>query len=117
MNNIASAMREREKAFETQYKLSAELQFKVRARRDRLFGEWAAKKIGLDGEKAKAYAIEAAQLDLEEAGDENLIRKVVTDLNRANIQISDQEMIAVLLKAQHDAVASYTEDLEKNNCL
>jgi hypothetical protein len=110
MSNIARSIREREQAFEAQYKLNEEQNFKIRARRDRLFGAWVAEKIGLSGEAAKTYAIEAAQLDLEKAGDENLIEKVVADLKAAEQSVSNDELLSALTTALIEAQKQYSSE-------
>ena len=70
----------RENAFEAKFARDAELQFKVAARRNRLLGLWAADKLGHAGDAADAYAKTIVAADFEEAGDEDVIRKLVADL-------------------------------------
>ncbi|MFZ4690084.1 MAG: DUF1476 domain-containing protein [Polymorphobacter sp.] len=72
---------ERETAFENKFAHDADLRFKVAARRDKLVGLWAAAKLGLSGDAADAYAKSVILADLEEAGDEDVVRKLVADLN------------------------------------
>jgi hypothetical protein len=71
----------REKAFEDKFAHDAELQFKVAARRNKLLGVWAGKLMGLTAEESDAYAKSVIQADFEEAGDEDVIRKVLGDLS------------------------------------
>ncbi|NVJ91920.1 MAG: DUF1476 domain-containing protein [Methylocystaceae bacterium] len=110
MNDIASVIKQREQAFEAQYKLDEEHNFKIRARRDRFFGTWAAEKIGLDGTQAEKYAIEAAQIDLEAAGDANLIDKVVADIKEAGKTVSNDELLAAMTDALQKAQQTFKED-------
>ncbi len=70
----------RENAFENKFAHDAELQFKVIARRNKLLGLWAAERLGLTGEAAETYAKSVVAADFEEAGDEDVIRKLVADL-------------------------------------
>ncbi len=70
----------RENAFENKFAHDAETQFKIDARRNKLLGLWAAELLGKSGEDAAAYAVEVIKSDFEEAGDEDVIRKVVADL-------------------------------------
>ncbi len=70
----------RENAFENKFAHDAETQFKIDARRNKLLGLWAAELLGKSGEEAAAYAVEVVKSDFEEAGDEDVIRKVVADL-------------------------------------
>ena len=79
----------RENAFENQFAHDADLQFKVAARRDKLIGLWAAAKLGHSGDAADAYARSVILTDLEEAGDEDVIRKLVADLAGAGVVEAD----------------------------
>jgi hypothetical protein len=71
---------ERENAFESKYAHDAEMQFKADARRNKLLGLWAAELMGKTGEAASAYASEVIKSDFEEAGHEDVYRKVSGDL-------------------------------------
>ena len=75
-----SSMDDRKKSFENKFAHDAELQFKVEARRNRLLGEWAGDLLGKSGDERKAYATEVVKADFEEAGDEDVFRKVDGDL-------------------------------------
>ena len=75
-----STFDERERGFEAKYAHDAEMQFKAEARRNRLLGLWAAEKMGLAGDAADAYAKEVVLSDFEEAGHEDVVRKVAGDL-------------------------------------
>jgi hypothetical protein len=80
---------DRERAFETKYARDEEMMFRVVARRNRLLGQWAAEKMGLTPEETDAYAKAVVQADFEEAGDEDVIRKVLGDLTSAGVEIDD----------------------------
>ncbi len=80
---------DRQKAFEAKYARDQEMQFKIIARRNRLLGMWAAAKMGLTDAEADAYAREVIRSDFEEAGDEDVIRKLLGDLTSAGIDIDD----------------------------
>jgi hypothetical protein len=75
----------RKDAFENKFAHDAETQFRILARRDRLVGEWAAGFLGLDATEAQAYAKSVVIADLEEAGDEDVVRKLVADLAEAGV--------------------------------
>ncbi len=75
----------REQAFENRFAHDAELQFNVAARRDKLLGLWAAEKLGLTGDAAAAYAGSIVSVDLEEAGFEIVVRKLVADLAATSV--------------------------------
>lgn len=75
-----STFEDRENAFESKYAHDAEMQFKAEARRNKLLGLWAAELLGKSGDEAQAYAKEVIKADFEEAGDEDVYRKVAGDL-------------------------------------
>ena len=77
---------DREKAFENKFARDEEVQFKVMARRNRLLGQWAAGKMGLTPEETDSYAREVVQADFEEAGDDDVLRKVLGDLTSAGVE-------------------------------
>ena len=80
---------DREKAFENQFARDEEMQFRITARRNRLLGEWAADKMGLTPEERESYAKSVVQADFEEAGDEDVVRKVLGDLTSAGVDADD----------------------------
>jgi hypothetical protein len=80
---------DRERAFEGQYARDQETQFKIVARRNRLLGQWAAKKMGLTEAEADAYARDVIRADFEEAGDEDVIRKLLGDLISAGVEVDE----------------------------
>jgi hypothetical protein len=71
---------DRENAFEAKFAHDSEMQFRAEARRNKLVGLWAADLMGKSGDAAAAYAMEVVSADFEEAGDEDVVRKVVADL-------------------------------------
>jgi len=75
-----SSMKDRENAFENKFAHDAEMQFKAEARRNKLLGLWAADLLGKSGGDAEDYAREVIKSDFEEAGDEDVYRKVAGDL-------------------------------------
>jgi hypothetical protein len=87
---------DRERAFETKFARDEEMQFRIIARRNRLLGEWAAKLMGLSDVESEAYAKDVVRADFEEAGDEDVIRKVLGDLIGAGVDSSDGEVRAAL---------------------
>ena len=90
---------DREKAFENMFAHDQEMQFRIQARRNRLLGEWAAVKMGLTPEETDAYAKSVVQADFEEAGDEDVIRKLVGDMTQAGVDI-DEAGVRVALEEQ-----------------
>ena len=85
-----SSFDEREKSFEKKFAHDQELQFKVSARKNKYIGEWASKILGHDKEKEKEYIQSVIKADFEEAGDEDVFRKIKDDLK--NIDISDKDI-------------------------
>ncbi|WP_395613204.1 DUF1476 domain-containing protein [Allosphingosinicella sp.] len=83
---------DRERAFESMYARDQEMQFKIHARRNRLLGQWAAKKMGLTEAEADAYAKEVIRSDFEEAGDDDVVRKLLGDLTAAGVEV-DEDLI------------------------
>ena len=71
---------DRENAFESKYAHDPEMQFRAEARRNKLLGLWAADLLGKTGDDAAAYAMEVVTADFEEAGSEDVVRKVAADL-------------------------------------
>jgi hypothetical protein len=104
-----SGFDERKKGQEAKFALDAELRFKAEARRNKLLGIWAAELMGLGADEAKAYAAEVVAADFEEAGDEDVFRKVSADIRAKGLAIGDdtvrQKMAALLLTAQEQVAA------------
>ena len=76
---------DRERAFESKFARDEEMTFRVTARRNRLLGQWAAAKMKLTPEETDAYAKAVVQAEFEEAGDGDVIRKLVGDLTAAGV--------------------------------
>ena len=79
----------REEGFEKKFAHDEELKFKAMARRNKLLGLWAASELGKTGADADAYAKEVVLADFEEAGDNDVVRKVVKDLAGKNVSEQD----------------------------
>ena len=92
MTNFA----DRERAEEAKFARDEEMQFRVAARRNRLLGGWAAEKMGLTAVEAEAYGKAVIQADFEEAGDEDVIRKLLGDLTAAGVQVDEAEIRSAL---------------------
>lgn len=71
---------DRENAFETKFAHDADMQFRAEARRNKLLGLWAAELLGKSGDDAAEYAMSVVSADFEEAGIEDVVRKVAADL-------------------------------------
>lgn len=88
--------RDRERGEEAKFAMDENTAFRIAARRNRLLGHWAAEKMGLTAEETDAYAKEVIQADFEEAGDGDVIRKVLGDLTAAGIDIDEAGVRAAL---------------------
>jgi hypothetical protein len=82
----------REEGFERKFALDEEMRFRANARRNRLLGHWAAEKLGLTGAEADAYAKAVVASDFEEAGDEDVFRKVRKDFDAKGVDQSDHQI-------------------------
>ncbi len=87
-----SGFDKREEGFEKKFAHDEELRFKAGARRNKLLGLWAAEKLGKSGAEAEAYAKEVVASDFEEAGDEDVFRKVRKDFDAAGVAQSDHQI-------------------------
>lgn len=88
-------------AFENKYAHDAEMQFKAEARRNKLLGLWAADLMGKTGDDAAAYAREVVKADFEEAGDEDVYRKVAGDLgDKAEEATIRAKMVELMAEAK-----------------
>ena len=80
---------DRERAFETKFALDEEMAFRVTARRNKLLGQWAAGLMKLTPEETDAYSKAVVQAEFEEAGDEDVVRKLLGDLTAASVEIDE----------------------------
>ncbi|MBT0669817.1 DUF1476 domain-containing protein [Novosphingobium profundi] len=87
----------------SQLEQEAEIQFRIQARRNRLVGEWAAARMGLSDAETEAYAKSVVQADFEEAGDEDVIRKLLGDITAAGVDTTEGEVRAALDAKQVEA--------------
>ena len=95
----------REEGFEKKFAHDEELQFKANARRNKLLGLWAAEKLGLTGAQADAYAKEVVMADFEEAGDQDVFRKIRKDLDAKKVAASDLDIRRAMDELMAEAVA------------
>ncbi|MCW1381359.1 DUF1476 domain-containing protein [Novosphingobium sp. KCTC 2891] len=94
---------DRERAEEAKFARDEEMHFRINARRNRLLGQWAAERMGLDAAETEAYAKSVVQADFEEAGDEDVIRKLLGDLVSAGVEIDESEIRTALEARSVDA--------------
>lgn len=96
---------DREKAYEAKFAHDADKEFRVTARRNRLIGLWAAERLGLTEAEGQAYAKSVVQADFEETGDEDVIRKLIGDLLKGGVDVSDIEIREMLSRKESEARA------------
>ena len=82
----------RQEGFEKKFAHDEEMRFKAMARRNKLLGLWAAEKLGLSGAAADEYAKSVVRVDFEEAGEEDVFRKVRTDFDARKVDQSDHQI-------------------------
>jgi hypothetical protein len=87
-----SGFDDREKGFERKFAHDAELKFKAESRRNKMLAEWAGAKMGLSGEEIESYIKDVRRSDLEEAGDDDVFRKVRADFDAKGTAVSDDEL-------------------------
>ena len=90
---------EREKSFEKKFQMDEELQFKIAARSNKYLGEWAGSMLNKNEEEKKNYIQEIIKSDLEEAGQEDVFRKVKKDFQTASISVEETEIRNQMEKA------------------
>lgn len=94
----------REEGFEAKFARDETLRFKAEARRNKLLGLWAAEKLGKTGEAAQEYAKAVVAADFEEAGDEDVFRKIRSDFDAAGITESDHQIRRTMTELMATAV-------------
>jgi hypothetical protein len=87
-----NSMKDRKDAFEKKFAHDEELRFKAMARRNKLLGLWAAEKMGKSGAEAESYAKEVVMSDFEEAGEDDVFRKIRRDFDARGVDQSDHQI-------------------------
>ena len=100
-----SSFDKRKEGFENKFARDEELRFKATARRNKLLGLWAAEKLGKSGDDAQAYAREVIRADMQEAGEEDVFRKVRADFDAAKVEQSDHQIRRTMQELMAEAVA------------
>jgi hypothetical protein len=101
-------MRDRQEGFEKKFAMDEDTKFRAMARRNKLLGLWAAEKLGKSGEDADAYAKEVVRADFEEAGDDDVLRKIRADFDAAGVAQSDVQIRGVM----NDLLATAVEQIK-----
>lgn len=87
-----SGFDEREKGFEKKFAHDAELKFKSESRRNKMLAEWAGAKLGMNADEIASYIKEVRRSDLEEAGDDDVFRKLRADFDAKGVSITDDQL-------------------------
>ena len=103
---------DRERAYEAKFAHDEEMNFRILARRNRLLGEWAARKMELSDEEMSSYAKDVVRSDFESAGDDDVIRKVLGDLTSAGIETDETEIREAL---GHKMVEARRQIIQENS--
>jgi hypothetical protein len=102
-----AGMDDRKDAFEKKFAHDEALQFKATARRNKMLGLWAAEKLGKSAEDAEAYAKSVVMADFEEAGDDDVLRKIKADLAAGGVEQSDHQ----IRRTMDELMAQAVEDI------
>ncbi|RWO19274.1 DUF1476 domain-containing protein [Mesorhizobium sp.] len=105
-----SSMRDRQEGFEKKFAMDEDTKFRAMARRNKLLGLWAAEKLGKSGEDADAYAKEVVRADFEEAGDDDVLRKIRADFDAAGVAQTDVQIRGVM----NDLLATAVEQIKNS---
>ena len=95
----------REKAFENKFARDADLKFKAESRRNKAVAEWAAGKLGITGDAVADYVKAVRRADLEEKGDDDVVRKIKKDFADKGVAVSDDEIKEKMIESLAKAVA------------
>ena len=95
----------REEGFEKKFALDEEQKFKAEARRNKLLGLWVAEKLGLSGEAANTYAKDVVAAEFQEAGDADVVRKVMGDLKAKGVAMTERELLVKMDELTAQAIA------------
>ena len=104
-----TSMKDRQDGFERKFAHDEELRFKATARRNKMLGLWAAEKLGKTGEAAEDYAKEVVKSDFEEAGDDDVFRKLREDFDAAGVEQSDHQ----IRRQMEELLAQAAEQISK----
>jgi len=112
---MADAFKDREKGEEFRFEMEQELRFKAESRRNRLLGEWLAHKFGLTSDDHKAYVKEVIASDLKEPGIEDVLGKVMKDIEDRGAKITEAELRAEMDRLFAVAVEQLKTDFKPDS--
>ena len=100
---MTNSFSDREKGFEAKFKLDQETEFAITARRNKLLGLWLGEKLGLNDSEISEFAASVVASDLEEPGDEDVIRKCMADIKERGADISDEDIRNKIIEFSEEA--------------
>jgi len=100
---MINSFNDREKGFEAKFKLDQETEFAITARRNKLLGLWLGEKLGLNDSEISEFAASVVASDLEEPGDEDVIRKCMADIKERGADISDEDIRNKIIEFSEEA--------------
>lgn len=103
---------DRERAYEAKFAHDEEMNFRIVARRNRLVGEWAARKMDLSEEETASYAKDVVRSDFESAGEDDVVRKVLGDLTSAGVDVEETEIREAL---GHKMIEARRQIIQENS--
>ena len=103
---------DRERAYEAKFAHDEEMNFRIIARRNRLVGEWAARKMDLSDEESSSYAKDVVRSDFESAGEDDVVRKVLGDLTSAGVEVDETEIREAL---GHKMIEARRQIIQENS--
>ncbi len=110
---MADTFRDREKGYEAKFKMDEEHRFKAEVRRNKLIGQWAAERMGLAGTDKDNYAKEVVAADFEEAGSDDVVRKLMADFQSHKITIREDEIRAEMTRLYGTALEEIAKEFPK----
>ncbi len=108
---MRSGIADREEAIEKKFQHDSEMAFKVRARRNRLFGFWAGEQLGYEGAELESYATRIVIFSVQSPGDESLIKMVLKSFRDSNVDYSEHQIQKQLNYFHADAQKEFLEPL------
>lgn len=94
---------DRERAFEAKFADDEEMKFRIMARRNKLLGQWAARRMSLTDAETESYATDVVRSDFEETGDEVVVRKILGDLTAAGVDCDESVVTEALRNKEIEA--------------
>lgn len=110
---MADTFRDREKGYEAKFKMDEELRFKAEVRRNKLIGLWAAERMGLAGKDKDAYAKEVVAADFEEAGTDDVVRKLLADFQQRKVNVREDEIRAEMTRLYGSALEEIAKEFPR----